>query len=473
MLQLRRLLIASLAALPFQLIAAEPVVLGHRLQIQSESLGELRTVQVYRPADYELRSARYPVLYLTDGDEHFRLVASMVDFLAAAGEIPPMLVVGIPNTDRFHDLLAYTRSPGPSPLLNFITREVARKIDAEYRTLPHRLLLGWSDGGLFVLHAMLNAPSQFRSYLAIATATGDDPNLSRTLTEFFSANSAAILDATLFMAADDVTGTSLSRAYETAALLQQRVSRVRDLRFTFRHLEDESHMASPLRGTEEGLRTIFDGWRLVDAPALYESGGLASIERHYTSLGDRLGFPVRVPADVLYTVMNRLESLRRIPEAKQAVARAVELYPSDATAKYYQARLLSRSGDRAEAVSIIKEILQTTPDHGAARALATQLELDLAALAPPVQISDKDLSRLTGRYGDQGRSILVIEQTGNRLVGKSEERSYELTAITPTRFRFRENNVYARGGTLVFLFDSRGRVIGLQIEEGPSLRRLR
>lgn len=65
---LRCLLLAILVVLPLNLIAADTVVLGERFETHSESLGEVRTVQVYRPADYALRSARYPVLYLTDGN---------------------------------------------------------------------------------------------------------------------------------------------------------------------------------------------------------------------------------------------------------------------------------------------------------------------------------------------------------------------------------------------------------------------
>ena len=82
----------------------EPIVLGRRFELRSESMGEVRFFQVRRPAHYDLSDTRYPVLIVLDGEEQFELVSATVDLLADAEKIPPMLVVGIPNTDRDRDM---------------------------------------------------------------------------------------------------------------------------------------------------------------------------------------------------------------------------------------------------------------------------------------------------------------------------------------------------------------------------------
>ncbi len=127
--------------------AGEPLVLGERLQLRSQSMGEMRTYQVHRPAGYDLSNARYPVLVVLDGNEHFEHVSATADFLASAAKVPAMIVVGIPNTDRFRDLSSYRTPPGASPLLEFITAELLPKIDRDYRTRPYRILMGWSSAG--------------------------------------------------------------------------------------------------------------------------------------------------------------------------------------------------------------------------------------------------------------------------------------------------------------------------------------
>src|SRR5262245_48656883 len=81
-----------------------PIVVGQRFELRSEAMGETRAYQVHLPAGYDLGTARYPIVIVLDGEENFDHVSTTVDFLAAAGKIPPMLVVGIPNTDRNRDM---------------------------------------------------------------------------------------------------------------------------------------------------------------------------------------------------------------------------------------------------------------------------------------------------------------------------------------------------------------------------------
>ena len=47
--------------------------------------------------------ARYPVLYVTDGDAHIAHTASSIEFLSRNGRMSELIVVGIPNTDRMRD----------------------------------------------------------------------------------------------------------------------------------------------------------------------------------------------------------------------------------------------------------------------------------------------------------------------------------------------------------------------------------
>jgi predicted alpha/beta superfamily hydrolase len=72
-----------------------PVVIGETLSFRSAMLGEDRQLFVAKPTGYEHGTERYPVLYLLDGDSHFRYASGVIDFLASADRMPEMIVVGI------------------------------------------------------------------------------------------------------------------------------------------------------------------------------------------------------------------------------------------------------------------------------------------------------------------------------------------------------------------------------------------
>ena len=428
----------------------------------------MRSFQVHRPPNYDISNARYPVLIVLDGDEHFQHVSATVDFLYGAGKMPAMLVIGVPNTDRYRDM-STSAAPGPSSLLKFITDELVPKIDRDYRTHPYRILVGWSTAGLYALYSMINAPEVFRGYIVIAPAFGDDRELPKTVNAFLQEHQDPNLNADLFMTADDGTGQGLSGAWELSSYLQTRAARVRDLRFTFRRYPEESHGAVPLRSVREGLLSIFEGWGIdgEGAFALYEQGGLTGIDKHFSALSARLGFPVAVPDEVLFDTFARLEGRKRFPEAEQVIKRAIELFPDSATAHYYAARLYMQMGNKSLGVETLKKALLLSPNHAPSRSLLNDMKLDANEFVPEVRVPGKDLAKFVGGYGTSA-VVFRIELRGDKIFGKTSEREYELNTLSGTSFAYSENNVYSSDGIVSFRTDGRGRVTGLEFQNGGA-----
>src|SRR5580692_10511674 len=75
-----------------------------KLAVHSNILNEDRVVWVRTPQNYEKTKGPFPVLYLVDGPSHINLVASTMDFLALGDRMPPLVIVGIANTDRTRDM---------------------------------------------------------------------------------------------------------------------------------------------------------------------------------------------------------------------------------------------------------------------------------------------------------------------------------------------------------------------------------
>src|SRR5687768_1025300 len=149
--KLRTIALATLLALPLSAQTVESV--AERFVIPSKALGEERVVWVRTPPAYNVGNQRYPVLILTDGDAQMLHTVASAAFLERAGRIPPLVIVGIGNTDRTRDLtptranmthpdgteLALPTSGGADRFLSFIETELIPWIDGKYRTVKLRL----------------------------------------------------------------------------------------------------------------------------------------------------------------------------------------------------------------------------------------------------------------------------------------------------------------------------------------------
>jgi predicted alpha/beta superfamily hydrolase len=140
-----------------------------------------RTVVVYLPPGYDPESAvRYPVLYLHDGQNVFDRATSIgeewqvdesAQQLITAGEIEPLIIVGIYNTGE-HRIDEYAPTPRPDKggggqaddYGRMLVEELKPFIDRRYQTLPSAMstaIGGSSLGGLLTMHLGLRYPTAF------------------------------------------------------------------------------------------------------------------------------------------------------------------------------------------------------------------------------------------------------------------------------------------------------------------------
>jgi len=178
--------IAALLATPLaaQETPADPIPSHDTLALASRALGETRRINVHMPPRYATSArSRFPVLYMPDGglDEDFPHVVNTVDSLIALGQIRPVIVVGVPNTERRRDLTGPTRVHSDSAIAahvggsaafrRFFGDELIPAIDRRYRTTSERAIIGESLAGLFIVETFLREPGSFDHYIAF------DPSL--------------------------------------------------------------------------------------------------------------------------------------------------------------------------------------------------------------------------------------------------------------------------------------------------------
>jgi predicted alpha/beta superfamily hydrolase/ketosteroid isomerase-like protein len=156
-----------------------PLTLGETFQLDSKVLGERRAINVYMPPGCAEATARCPVLYMPDGgmDEDFLHVLGSLDVSIRNQIIRPILLVGIPNTERRRDLVGPTTVPdeqkaaphagGADRFRRFLREELKPAVAARYRVSAESAIVGESLAGLFVLETLLVEPDLFDTYIAV------------------------------------------------------------------------------------------------------------------------------------------------------------------------------------------------------------------------------------------------------------------------------------------------------------------
>lgn len=157
-----------------------PALQGDYFKHDSAAVGRSFHIYVAFPENYERNpDARYPVVYLLDGDSLFPIHATHHRFLNYDEAIPEAIVVGIaygsfdPSVNkRGYDFSApaadASEEQGGAPAFQrFLKLELIPEIDRRYRSNPdRRVLFGQSRGGYMVLYSAFTDPDLFWGRIA-------------------------------------------------------------------------------------------------------------------------------------------------------------------------------------------------------------------------------------------------------------------------------------------------------------------
>ena len=164
-------------------------------------------VKVLRPRSHKGGSERFPVVYVTDGDDLFDALAVLANILQAHGETPRFILVGIgyaeaeaagilrmrdyythadrklfqtqiehvarsPFVSGIIDLSAITQTTDATDFLRFIREELMPFINARYSVLlGDNSYSGYSAGAAFGLHTLFAEPDTFKRYMLGSPST--------------------------------------------------------------------------------------------------------------------------------------------------------------------------------------------------------------------------------------------------------------------------------------------------------------
>ena len=127
-------------------------------------------------------------------NEDFPHIANTIAKLVNNKSIPPIILVGIENTERRRDLTGFSEvvedekiapvSDGAGKFRAFISEELFKEVNKRYRTNNRKGIIGESTAGLFVVETFLLSPEMFDFYIAMDPALWwNNKHLVRTAKE--------------------------------------------------------------------------------------------------------------------------------------------------------------------------------------------------------------------------------------------------------------------------------------------------
>jgi len=220
---------------------------GITITLNSATLNESRKIQVYSPVQPASKNISYPVLYVFDAESLFLSAVSASQFMNHSSSFPQMpeaIIVGIFNTSRGRDMpvpqeIANTKGAGN--FLKFITTELVPYINKNYPVNGLNVLVGHSQGGLFVTYAGLEQPQLFPFVLALDAPMTVNSSLLKEYQQKIAANCSLnyFSAETLFGWGKDFTPPATCDNY-----MQKKI-------------EGETHETMPYKGMYDGLKFLF------------------------------------------------------------------------------------------------------------------------------------------------------------------------------------------------------------------------
>jgi uncharacterized protein len=276
---------------------------AHVLRVSGRE--EALRLEISLPAEYGRNDRCYPAVYLLDGHWYFPIVARMMQLLELAGEMPPVVVVGIgydplecsPEQEyerclrlRCRDLTP-TRDPGEWWRRAGAAQPIADGIDTggapeflqviEDRLKPlvrehyrvdagDETLVGHSLGGLCALDVLFRCPERYRRYVASSPSLWWDNEAVFDIERDFATRRADLpKDLFLCVGALEESGPAavsgmVSNTRRLAQTLRER--HYGALRWHCRILDAETHVSGIPSAIIQGLKFAFSARTMESAP---------------------------------------------------------------------------------------------------------------------------------------------------------------------------------------------------------------
>ena len=260
--------LGSLWAQPASKVTKDLITSGsENRSFTSEINGKSYKLLVNLPQNYHTsNTAKYPALYMLDGQWDFVSITSIYGSLHWDRHIPDLIIVGITydgaNPDyenlRASDLTPskmsyFPTSGGGAKFVEVLEKEIIPIVDNTYRTnKKDRTIAGTSFAGLFPHYVLFNAPHLFNGYIINNPSLFYDDGLPFKYEEAY-AKAHDTLDAKVYMVSGEFDNVPVFK--KMTAQIQSR--KYKKLQFDELIAGDTGHSGSKFEGYTKGMLHVY------------------------------------------------------------------------------------------------------------------------------------------------------------------------------------------------------------------------
>ncbi len=237
--------------------------------IVSKILNETCKVFIYLPENYTSSTEKYPIIYLLDGEYYSSYTADVSSLLAQSQLAPNCIIIGITTNNRERDFSPALDEDseqtqdlkfagGADNFLSYLKMELIPTVDDKYRTLPYRVLIGHSTGGLLAYYSLYKTPDLFQALISIDGSTWwNKGKVGKEVMEYLSSHPD--FKGAIFECRKDIKiPVRFSPNIELLTYLEK--NRPVGLEYHYLELPNETHGTIVVPGIYYGLKGIFSNF---------------------------------------------------------------------------------------------------------------------------------------------------------------------------------------------------------------------
>lgn len=361
-----------------------PANIDKTIILHSSVLHEVRTVWIHLPEDYYNTTQTYPVLYLLDGNAHFKYVSQMVDYLSGydRNRIPPMIVVAIVNVDRtrdftpIHSLLfggkvdstLMATTGGGAAFLQFIQKEVISFVDSNYRVQPYRVLATHSLGGTFGVYVKEMQPDLFKSTILMSPAIyGGNAVILDRFKAFLIQHSQ--LTGKLFISIGNENRQTINTLES-----QLKQFAPKTFHFKVRQYKDENHFSVTYKSMYDALRFIYADWFIDNYDTTKFT--IKDIRFHFDKLSKQFGYRINPTEDFMNHAGYKQLNAGNIEAAIEIFKQNTIYFPKSWNAFDSLGEAYLKRGDKQKAIENYQMSIDLNPGNEEGKKTLQKLKSD-------------------------------------------------------------------------------------------------
>jgi predicted alpha/beta superfamily hydrolase/Flp pilus assembly protein TadD len=337
----------------------DPISIGTYKVMHSDILNEDRLLYVHLPEDYHHAQQRYPVLYIFYAQlyNYFADAAIITEKLGGTGEAPPLIIIGVANTNRYRDLLparsrSIAESGGADNFLRFVEAELIPYVDKTYRTKQFRIFAGPQAAAVFSLYALITRPNLFQATIS------ENPFMNPENAEYLFPEAEQFFRSTRSLkhflhvrCEQDEDPQALQYAERFGKLFE--TEKPQGFRIKVEVTEPSGYFIPPLP-FGKALRSLFAAHKL---PSDFQTNSLKDILDYYKQRSEEYGFDVDPPELMLTFEGVKLNEKGEPSKAIEVFEYQRRLYPRSMNALLQLGESYRRIGEPEQARKYYKAFL--------------------------------------------------------------------------------------------------------------------